>query len=142
MKYFAYGTNMNRGQMDGRCPSSKILSKARLKGYKFIFNSRGVATIIPAEGFEVHGVLYEINKECLEELDQFEDYPRLYTREKVELIDESGNQVEAIVYITTDSTEGKAREKHLNLILEGAKENNLPFEYIKDLRNRYGEFSN
>lgn len=142
MKYFAYGTNINNEQMKSRCPSSEVLSKAKIGRYKFIFNSRGVATIIPDGNFEAHGVLYEIDKECLGNLKQFEGYPHLYRIEKVEVIDDDGCGVKAIVFIATDLIEGKARKEHLNIILEGAQENNLPLEYIKNLKNKYGLFSN
>lgn len=136
MKYFAYGTNMSRRQMNDRCPSNKILSKAKLKGYKFIFNSRGVATIILADKVEVHGVIYEIDKECLENLKRYEGYPNFYEIEDVEVVDENNNRIETIVFIATDLNEGCPREDHLNIILTGAQENNLPLEYIKYLRNK------
>lgn len=66
MKYFVYGTNVKKEQMDIRCSSSKILLNGKLEGYKLIFNSRGIATIVPATDREVYGVLYEIepSKEC------------------------------------------------------------------------------
>lgn len=60
MKYFAYGTNVKKEQMDIRCSSGKILLNGKLGGYKLIFNSRGVTTIVPSTNREVYGVLYEI----------------------------------------------------------------------------------
>ena len=138
MTYFAYGTNMNREQMSNRCPFSKVLSKAKLEGYKLIFNSRGVATIIHDEDSKVYGVLYEINEKCLDKLKEFEGYPRFYKMDNVKVIDKDNNQVEVLVFIATDLTKGQAREEHLNKILQGAQENNLPFEYIQNLKKRYG----
>lgn len=141
MKYFAYGTNLNIKQMSERCPYAEFISQAEVSGYKFIFNSRGTATIIPAEGFKVYGVLYEIDKKCLKELDKYEGVSKgVYNREETEVISKDGEQVRAIVYIANDSTEGSPRKDHWDKILEGAQENNLPDEYIKDFKNRYEKF--
>ena len=38
--------NMNQEQMEYRCLNSRPLGKVSLLGYRFIINSRGVATII------------------------------------------------------------------------------------------------
>ena len=44
--YFAYGSNMNQEQMKNRCLKSRPLGKVSLLGYRFIINSKGVATRI------------------------------------------------------------------------------------------------
>ncbi|GIZ43912.1 hypothetical protein CKM354_000712400 [Cercospora kikuchii] len=44
--YFGYGSNLWLHQMRQRCPTSKYLGIARLKGYKWIIYDRGYANII------------------------------------------------------------------------------------------------
>ena len=36
-EYFAYGSNLNLGQMAGRCPESTTVQTARLEGYELAF---------------------------------------------------------------------------------------------------------
>ena len=70
--YFAYGSNMNQEQMEYRCLNSRPLGKVSLLGYRFIINSRGVATIIPHNYSTVNGVLWLINLKHELTLDYFE----------------------------------------------------------------------
>ena len=59
--YFAYGSNMNPVQMRFRCPTSKAVALATLKGYRFTINSRGVATIVESEKSSVNGIKFNSN---------------------------------------------------------------------------------
>ena len=70
--YFAYGSNMNQEQMEYRCQNSRPLGKVSLLGYRFIINSRGVATIIPHNYSTVNGVLWLLNLKHEFTLDYFE----------------------------------------------------------------------
>ena len=45
--YFAYGSNMDKIQMDKRCPGAVPLAICKKLNYRTILNTRGVATIIP-----------------------------------------------------------------------------------------------
>ena len=44
--YFAYGSNMAVEQMARRCPTSVFIGTARLDGYRWQINKRGVANIV------------------------------------------------------------------------------------------------
>ncbi|KAI1759455.1 hypothetical protein GGR53DRAFT_143210 [Hypoxylon sp. FL1150] len=44
--YFAYGSNLSTSQMRDRCPQSTPVALARLPGWKWIINTRGVANIV------------------------------------------------------------------------------------------------
>ena len=70
--YFAYGSNMNQDQMKFRCLNSRPLGKVSLFGYRFIVNSRGVATIIPRNYSTVRGILWSINLKHEFTLDYYE----------------------------------------------------------------------
>ena len=79
MYYFAYGSNMNWEQMQRRCPSTRFVSVASLKDYRFAIarHSRlrncGTANIFPDSGSEVWGIVYDISEPDLIILDSFED---------------------------------------------------------------------
>jgi gamma-glutamylcyclotransferase (GGCT)/AIG2-like uncharacterized protein YtfP len=78
MLYFAYGSNMNTPRMQARCPTAQPLSPAVLRGFRLV--ERLYADIEPAEGAEVHGVLWRLDEADLAALDRYEGFPRLYQR--------------------------------------------------------------
>ncbi|KAF2217720.1 hypothetical protein CERZMDRAFT_31255 [Cercospora zeae-maydis SCOH1-5] len=57
--YFGYGSNLWLHQMRQRCPTSKYLGIARLKGYKWIIYDRGYANIVELSEEEKHAVADE-----------------------------------------------------------------------------------
>lgn len=44
--YFAYGSNLARGQMRARCPASPPLGLARLRGWRWVVSERGYANVV------------------------------------------------------------------------------------------------
>jgi gamma-glutamylcyclotransferase (GGCT)/AIG2-like uncharacterized protein YtfP len=51
-------------------------------------------------------ILLKLTPRDLQNLDRYEEIPRLYTREKVEVFDHNGNPVRCWVYLPTASTVG------------------------------------
>ena len=76
MKYFAYGSNMNRAEMQQRCQGVVAIGNFQLKGFRLAFKYH--ADIIPAEGCVVHGALWEITADHEDVLDAYESYPNYY----------------------------------------------------------------
>ena len=75
MKYFAYGTNMDRKRLQERCPNARFISKAILEDFRLIFNKLGVATIVEDDDFSTPGLLYELSNDDIKNLDRFEGFP-------------------------------------------------------------------
>ena len=107
MKYYlAYGSNLNREQMAGRCPGAEAVGRAVIEGYRLAFR-RTYLTIEPAEGCSVPAGVYRISEENERALDRYEGYPRLYFKEEMTVpfmgYDASGEHfegtIEAMVYI-------------------------------------------
>jgi gamma-glutamylcyclotransferase (GGCT)/AIG2-like uncharacterized protein YtfP len=130
MYYFAYASNLNRKQMQERCPDSKPMFTATLHHYRLVFLgwSRqwrgGVASIRSYRGGKVLGAVYQVSDECLRRLDKYEgsDYARLNVR----LNDEDGELVEAVTHIRTRQTEEtKPSPEYLAIIQQGYKDWNL-----------------
>ena len=129
MYYFAYGSNLNRKQMQERCPDSKPMFIATLPNYKLVFVgwSRkwrgGVASIKPFRGEKVLGAIYDISEECLRHLDRCEGYPNIYNRVKVTVFDEDGEPIEAVTYIkAVQSEETQPSKEYLAIIQQGYRD--------------------
>jgi len=105
--YFAYGSNMSPHRMKER--NCDIISTKRgvLQDYKLTFDKKsskikdtGFATVIPKNGEDVEGILYELDEKSLLILDKFEGYPSHYTRKELNILTEFGSQL-SYVYVAT-----------------------------------------
>ncbi|MDR3542256.1 MAG: gamma-glutamylcyclotransferase [Desulfosporosinus sp.] len=145
--YFAYGFNMNLAQMKQRCFGAKVLGIARLPGYKVEFygysaNWDGaLETVVSDPQSEVWGVLYELQVFDWEALDGYQDarFDGLgqYFHYPVEVIDTEQRTITAIIYKKNILNEVKSPStEYLDFIVQGAKEQGLPEEYIMLLQNR------
>lgn len=132
--YFAYGSNMNISQMKERCPDAEKLGKAILNGYKFIINTRGVATIIESKGGIVEGGLYKISDKSLSSLDYYEGVRNNYYFRKDVEVNYEGEKIKAITYIATDQKEGKPRNGYIEKIIKGAEDFCLSKDYLQVIR--------
>ena len=141
--YFAYGSNLNLTQIKKRCPSAKVVSKAKKLNYKLCFpiisikrNNKGVASIKKSRGSYVEGVLYLISSKDLFQLDKFEASGRRYERKKVYVTLKDKRKRAAWTYIAiSDHKENfPPSVTYLNLILDSAKEHKLSRSYIIDIK--------
>ena len=73
--YFAYGSNLCVQQMAQRCPDAVDPLPATLADHDWLINERGVATVEPFVGSEVHGVLWHLSDRDLATLDSAEGVP-------------------------------------------------------------------
>ncbi|MBL7125540.1 MAG: gamma-glutamylcyclotransferase [Dehalococcoidales bacterium] len=129
MYYFAYASNLNRKQMQERCPGSKPMFVATLPNYKLVFAgwSRqwrgGKASIKLFRGERVSGAVYEVSERDLSRLDRYEGCPGNYNRLKVTVFDEDGRSVEAVTYIKSGQLEETPPSKeYLAVIQQGYRD--------------------
>ena len=100
--YFAYGSNLDLHQMRRRCPDSTPLNASRLDAHELRFvgfsNSwrGGVATVHPARGKIVHGIIYRLSPTDFERLDRHESG---YKREIVKVAGEHGALTDVQTYL-------------------------------------------
>ena len=131
--YFAYGSNINLGQMEYRCPDASVVGPVALENYELLFRRGGFATIMPCEGGKVHGLLWSITPECERSLDRYEGYPRFYDKRIVTVRDGEGRSLSVMAYIMDE----RFREPMLptttyyNGILEGYRQSGLPVTALK-----------
>lgn len=141
MLYFAYGSNMDQATMMARCPKARFEAVARLDDHALVFprssstRGCGVASVAPAEGRQVWGVLYTITKDDLERLDACEGYPVAYGRRDVEVsVGGSGAPVAAFTYIAKAQVDPpRPNVGYMGLLLSGARRWGLPEAYIREL---------
>ena len=82
--YFAYGSNLCVQQMARALPRCRrTRGRAMLADHDWLINERGVATIEPFAGSEVHGVSVEVTDHDLAALDSAEGVPVRYRRDRM-----------------------------------------------------------
>lgn len=138
MYYFAYGSNMNLEHMRKLCGwNFTVLGVAYLPEYNIAPDFRGYINIKPNSGTKVYGVLYKVNQEVLDTLDEFEGYPTVFNRQMITVVDEENDNYDAWVYIETPGQFGGdfVKAEYINRVIIGAKENHLPAEWIEYLKN-------
>ena len=98
MLYFAYGSNLDRRQFARRCPGSRPVAPATLRGYHLAFRGGGHADIIREKGGAVRGALYRVTARDVEALDRYEGLPGYYHRITVFVRDDRRQLRRAFAY--------------------------------------------
>jgi phage replication-related protein YjqB (UPF0714/DUF867 family) len=131
--YFAYGSNLCVRQMAQRCPDAIDPRPAVLSDHDWLINQRGVATVEPFAGNQVHGVLWQLSDHDLVTLDSAEGVPVRYRRDRLTVDTDTGPSP-AWVYIDHRVTPGPPRPGYLSKIIDGALQHGLPQRWIDYLR--------
>ena len=131
--YFAYGSNLCGKQMARRCPDATDPRPAVLSDHDWLINQRGVATVEPLAGNQVHGVLWQISDGDLATLDSAEGVPVRYRRDRLTVHTHHGPSP-AWVYIDHRVIPGPPRPGYLPTIIDGALQHGLPQRWIDFLR--------
>ena len=152
MLYFAYGSNLDPGQMGSRCPGHRVVGLASLADHRLVFprysNSwgGGTASVQLAHGETVWGILYELTEAHLAALDEHEGFQEagsqhnVHDREQmsVELVrPDDGSfprRVLAAIYVARPSNPSPPSQRYLEAVLRGAEHHRLPDEYVEKLR--------
>ncbi len=110
--YFAYGSNLSTRQMRARCATARVEARAVLRHHVLAFDGFSarwggpVATLVPARGAEVEGLLYRLQPADLRALDRHEGYPFVYERLRLLVTDEHGRRRHAEVYLQPGTRRG------------------------------------
>ena len=126
--YLAYGSNLNKRQMERRCPDARAVGTAELPGWRLMFKgskSGNYLTIERADGYTVPVAVWAVSERDERNLDRYEGCPTFYykTELDVELREaESGGsrRVQAFVYIMHEDRKlGRPTESYVNCCREG-----------------------
>ncbi len=150
--YFAYGSNLDCGQMRARCPSAQFVCCAVLKDHVLAFTRDslkrgcGVADVIPQMGHDVWGVIYQIEDQDLAALDKSEGYRpgrdperNSYNRDdnvRVVAEDEERQPMRVSTYFAVKQPgPHRPSRAYMRQIIDGAESWNLPPDYIAELEH-------
>ncbi len=119
--YIAYGSNLNRRQMQHRCRTARVVGTAEVQDHELLFRggSHAVATIEPAAGKSVPVLLWSIRPGDEKALDLYEGWPRFYEKRDIDI--QLGSQtVSAMAYVMTEGhAAGTPSQSYLATIAEG-----------------------
>lgn len=142
MLYFAYGSNMDPSQMQGRCPGARALGAARLPGYRLLFRwdspgwGGGVADVQEDGETEVWGVLWEISDEHEAGLDEYEAVADGVYGKRTVTVEAADGLRDAYLYIMAPDRAAKAPSgRYLKALIRGARAHALPEGYVEQLRS-------
>lgn len=131
---------MDEDRFKSRIKEYKILGKGLLKDYQLKFNKPamkddwGYANVCPQKDSVVEGVVYEVEKGSLKELDKYERVPDQYYRTKIK-IKVKNKRLECDIYIASSIDDSlKPVKWYLQFLLNGKKY--LSKDYLKFLKNR------
>lgn len=125
---FAYGMNTNAVGMKNRCPDAAALGAAILENFRFRFAYH--ADIVPCAGQKVHGVLWEITSNCLQNLDILEGYPYYYNRILVPVQYKSARVWSYVYHMQPGHEECSPRGGYLDMVVEGYRQHGLEINQI------------
>ncbi len=148
LPYFAYGSNMLSRRLAERCPSASRIETAHVRGYRLSFDKRswkdGSAKCrmeqIDSPEDLVWGVLYGIEERDLSGLDTAEGRGRGYEIDTVSDEIGDGRTVSAFTYLADPGFLSPALvpfDWYVDLVVAGARENGLPREYVRQVREVY-----
>jgi len=124
--------------MARRCASASPIGIARLDDHtlRFTYDSPswegGVATVEPAAGEAVWGVLWSLDADDVAALDMYEGVPTVYRRVEATVVAEAG-PVRAMLYVANAFTDTPPSARYLEGILRGARAFGLPASYCDRL---------
>ena len=133
MLHFAYGSNMSRALMGARCPGAAALGTARLAGWRFVITRDGYASVVPAPGAEVHGVLWRLRPRDLAALNAYESLDTGLYRRRMLTVPMRRPPQSALVYLGRNGAEGRPKPGYQEIVVAAARKWELPTSYIRML---------
>jgi cation transport regulator ChaC len=142
--YFGYGSNMSRAIfLELRQMRPLDVRPGFLDGHRLCFNipvgpgERGVANLEAHPGARTWGVLYHLTTADFDRLDTTEGVGfGLYRRLAVDVVATTNERVAAFTYQSSVVSDGrKPSPRYIGLLLDGAREQALPAEYVTFLQS-------
>lgn len=140
--YFAYGSNLDRGQMFRRCPGALEIGHAWLPGYRLAFAGHSsswggaVATAVSAHRSRVPGFLYSVTAADLAALDTFEGHPAVYTRRSVVVEQATGTRTRCWCYFLNAGDPGPPSAGYFEQILQAYQDRGMDPEPLFQAEGR------
>jgi len=144
MFYFAYGSNMDSAEMarDEKCPGALFAGTGYLINRRLVINKKSqkwgsAANIERSYGDTVYGVVYDITDE--DEWKKLDKAEGGYSRVNASVRMFPDRHIEsAVTYEAApecNDSEGPTLKVYRDMLVKGARENNLPDEYVDFLES-------
>lgn len=144
MKYFAYGSNLNKSRLARRINPATIISEslACLRGYVLVFNKigndeSGKANLRHNRGERVLGMCFEMDEEGFDRLRQYEVGYDVNSVQLESVTLGASSTFEAKTFISTQVDDTlKPDPEYLRFILEGARNCGMHASYLEEIEKR------
>lgn len=143
--YIAYGSNLNIGQMQMRCPGARVIGTSVIEGYELLFKGSltgAYLTIEPKEGSTVPVAVWEVTKPDEAALDRYEGFPIFYYKKEM-MLDIRGIRTGKIgrrkcfVYIMHEERKiGVPSPSYVGTCLQGYESFGFDKGFLADARKR------
>jgi len=130
MLHFAYGSNMSAALMRRRCPGARLEGRACLPGYRFVIMRSGYASVVPAPGSSVHGLLWRVTPRDVAALNVYENLAGGLYRAVTMAVVSHRRRRAALVYIGCDRVRGRPRPGYLDIVTQAARDAGFPPRYL------------
>lgn len=134
--YLAYGSNLNKGQMQMRCPGAVPVGTAEIKGYQLLFKGSRTGSYLTIEqkkGSVVPVGVWAVDRFHEQRLDIYEGYPSFYYKRRVKVtLKETQQEIEAFVYIMHEERPlGIPSSFYVEVCKEGYKDFGFDEKYLR-----------
>ena len=123
--YVAYGSNLHKEQMSYRSKDAVEVGTGIIKDYELLFKGSktgAYATIEKKEGSIVPVLVWDISEDDEKSLNRYEGYPKFYFKRDIEVVMDSGEVIEGMVYIMDQTRKnGIPSDWYYNVIKESYK---------------------
>lgn len=133
MLHFAYGSNMHGGIMRKHAPAAVPLGLARLADYRFVITADGYASVTPACGHSVYGVLWRLTARDRVTLDLWENIAAGQYRAEILPVLQHGRRRPALVYVARRRPVGRPKAGYMEIVADAARTLKLPGRYVASL---------
>jgi hypothetical protein len=131
--YFAYGSNIQRGAMQRRCPGARAIGPAALEGYRFFIGIDGWGSVKPGRGGIVHGVLWRLTPRDVAALHAYELLHKgLYEVRRL-TVRKGPRRLSAMIYLLRRHAAGRPKPGYVEMIAAAARGWRLSEPYIRSV---------
>lgn len=136
MLYFAYGSNMDRAAMAGRCREARAAGVSALPGWRFFIGVDGWGSVDPAPGHVVHGVLWKLTARDCAALHTYELLHKGLYDVRTLPVRFGSRRVAAMTYVLRRRIPGTPKPGYIELIVRAARDWDLPERYVASVARR------
>ncbi|MCF8475921.1 MAG: gamma-glutamylcyclotransferase [Pseudolabrys sp.] len=131
--YFAYGSNMHRAAMQGRCREARAVGVATLAGYRFFIGVDGWGSVRREPGRVVHGVLWKVTPRDLAALHAYELLDKGLYDFRTLPVRTGARSVGAMIYLLRRRRTGTPKPGYAEFCAAAAREWHLPEGYVRSI---------